>query len=77
MLLPPNWFVTSQNVVTNLYREAKHRNYLLTTLFIFVTVASPFIGLQIDGLPGLAAGCVLSVASLLLGNYASGFSRGL
>ncbi len=77
MLLPPNWSVTSQNVMANLYREAKHQNYLLTALFSLVTVASPFVGLQIDGLLGLAAGCVLSVASLLLGNYASGFSRGL
>lgn len=46
-------------------------------IFAFVTIASPFAGLQIDGMAGLAAGCVLSIASLLLGNYASGFSRGL
>jgi hypothetical protein len=75
--LPPNWFVTSQNVVANLYRKAKYQNYLLTVFFIIATIGSPFIGLQIVELAGLAAGCVLSVVSLLLGNYASGFSRGL
>lgn len=77
MNLPPNWFVTSQNVIANLYRAAKHKNYLLTAFFSAATIASPFVGIYIEGFPGIAAGAFLSVGSLLLGNYASGFSRGL
>ena len=77
MNLPSNWFVTSQNVIANLYREAKHKNYLLTAFFSVTTIASPFVGSYIAGLPGIGAGAFLTVGSLLLGNYASGFSRGL
>ena len=77
MNLPPNWFVESQGVIANLYREARHNNYLLTAVFSVATIASPFVGLYIKGFSGLVVGCVLSVGSLLLGNYASGFSRGL
>jgi hypothetical protein len=75
--LPHGWGVESQRTIQGLYRSAKYKNYVLTAVFIVVTVASPFIGLAADGYPGLAAGCGLSIASLLLGNYATGFSRGL
>jgi hypothetical protein len=77
MNLPSNWFVTSQNVISNLYRDAKHKNYWLTAVFSAATIAGPFIGIYVEGFPGIAAGAFLSVGSLLLGNYASGFSRGL
>ena len=77
MNLPANWFVASQNVIANCYREAKHKNYLLTAFFSVATIGSPFIGVYISGFPGVAAGAFLTVGSLVLGNYASGFSRGL
>jgi hypothetical protein len=77
MNLPSNWFVESQKVIAGLYREAKYKNYLLTAFFSVATIASPFIGIYIEGFPGIAAGAFLSIGSLLLGNYASGFSHGL
>jgi hypothetical protein len=76
-LLPPDWFVQSQSAIHRLHRHAKYKNYIMTSAFAIATVASVYAGLLIDGLPGLAVGAGLTVASLGLGNYASGFSRGL
>jgi hypothetical protein len=75
--LPINWLAQSQFVIRSLHREAKYRNILLTALFAVFTVCSVFVGLAIEGLPGLAAGAALTVAALFFGNYASGFSRGI
>lgn len=59
------------------HRQAKYKNYLLTTLFAIATVASVYVGLLISGIIGTAGGAALTIASLLLGNYASGWSRGV
>jgi len=59
------------------HRQAKYRNYALTVLFGLATVASVYTGLLISGVAGLAAGAALTITSLLLGNYASGWSRGV
>lgn len=69
--------VSAQATIQTLHRNAKYRNYLLTAVFATATVGSVFIGLLIDEIPGLAAGAGLTIASLVLGNYASGFSRGV
>ena len=59
------------------HRKARYKNYLLTSAFAVATVGSVYVGLAISGVLGLAAGAALTVASLLLGNYASGWSRGV
>lgn len=59
------------------HRQAKYKNHLLTTIFAAATIASVYVGLLISGIPGLAAGATLTISSLLLGNYASGWSRGV
>lgn len=59
------------------HRQAKYRNYALSVIFGLATVASVFIGLLISGIAGLAAGAALTITSLLLGNFASGWSRGV
>lgn len=75
--LPHGWIVASQKTIQELYRSVKYKNYVLTAFFVLITAVGPFIGLAIDGFPGLAVGCVLSIVSLLIGNYATGFSRGV
>jgi hypothetical protein len=74
---PPDSHVNAQGAIQTLHRNAKHQNYLMTAVFAIATVGSVFIGLAIDGISGLAVGAVLTIASLMLGNYASGFSRGI
>lgn len=73
----PDSHVSAQAAIQTLHRNAKYRNYLMTAVFATATVGSVFIGLAINGVPGLAGGAVLTIASLMLGNYASGFSRGV
>lgn len=68
--------VTAQQKINVLYRSARYRNYATTFVFAIATVASVFVGLLIEGLPGLVTGALLTITSLVLGNYASGFSRG-
>ena len=74
---PADYHVAAQATVRILHRQARYKNYLTTGVFAVATIGSVFIGLAIQGLPGLAAGAALTIASLLLGNYASGFSRGV
>lgn len=62
--------------VLKLHRNAKYNNYFLTLIFAVATIASVYVGLLISGIFGLAAGALLTIVSLLLGNYASGWSRG-
>lgn len=69
--------VAAQQKINDLHRSAKYRNYATTALFAIATVVSVFVGLLIEGLPGLVTGALLTITSLALGNYASGFSRGI
>ena len=74
---PPNSRVSAQETIQTLHRNAKYKNYVMTAVFALITVGSVFIGMAIDGVLGTAVGAVMAITSLVLGNYASGFSRGI
>lgn len=59
------------------HREARYKNYLLSVVFAVATIFSVYVGLVIPGILGLAVGALLTLTSLFLGNYASGWSRGV
>ena len=73
---PTDWPATSQRRIQDIHRHARYRNYLLALVFAIATVLSVFVGTVIDGLGGIFAGASLTIISLVLGSYATGFLRG-
>ena len=74
---PQEAYKNGQIDMQNLYRNAKHKNTLTTFIFPIATVAAAFVGWFSAGIVGLAIGCALTIASLLLGSYAIGYKKGI
>ncbi len=74
---PQEAYRNGQVVMRDIYRSAKYRNYIMKVSFPIVTVSAAFIGWFVAGIEGLAIGCLLAIASLLLGSYANGYEKGI
>jgi len=74
---PQEAYKLGQFKMRDLYRKARYRNYFIKFVFPIISVAAVFVGWFIAGIQGLAIGCVLSILSLLLGSYATGYEKGI